>query len=140
MLNLAAANVLQLQAAVMSEEKTESSSRQSHEVEEAITDFKSFAESVGPQGLSYIVNTQVHLARRAFWTMVFILGVTQSRLMMIGNGQRFYEYPSTIKSTDPVNAQFPKVTICMNSIHSKSGMTYYPNYPGLDKAMPFYYG
>ena len=53
---------------------TEKSQSKSHEVEEAITDFKSFAESVGPQGLSYIVNTQVHLARRAFWTMVFILG------------------------------------------------------------------
>ena len=53
---------------------TEKTQSKSHEVEEAITDFKSFAESVGPQGLSYIVNTLVHLARRAFWTMVFILG------------------------------------------------------------------
>ena len=53
---------------------TEKSQSKSHEVEKAITDFKSYAESVGPQGLSYIVNTQVHLARRIFWTMVFILG------------------------------------------------------------------
>lgn len=43
------------------------------------------------KGLSYIVNTKVHLARRAFWTMVFVLGITQSILMMIGNGQRFYK-------------------------------------------------
>ena len=69
-MSAAVANSLQLQAVVM----TEKSQSKSHEVEEAITDFKSFAESVGPQGLSYIVNTQVHLARRAFWTMVFILG------------------------------------------------------------------
>ena len=119
-LNLAVANILRIQADVMSKEKND------------------FEESVGPQGPSYIVNTQVHLARRVFWTMVFIFAVTQSILIIIANGQRFYEYPSTMKSTDPVNAQFPKVTICLNSMHSKSGLAH--NYPGLDKALPFYYG
>ena len=100
---------------------------ESHELEDAITDFKSFAESVGPQGigvttnyswisgirppvafymlwnqikgLSYIVNTKVHLARRAFWTMVFVLGITQSILMMIGNGQRFYKVLRDLKTS-----------------------------------------
>ena len=65
--------------------------KQPNQVEEAMTDFKSFAEVVGPWGLSYIVNTQVHLARRVFWTMVFVLGVTQSIVMIIGNAQKFYE-------------------------------------------------
>ena len=77
--------------------------------------------------------------------------------MMINNTERFYQYPSTIKPSEfgflprfgvslqtienhskPVHAQFPKVTICLNSMHSKFGLE--KAYPGLDKALPFYYG
>jgi len=57
---------------------------------------------------------------------------------MINNTERFYQYPSTIKPSEPVHAQFPKVTICLNSMHSKFGLE--KAYPGLDKALPFYYG
>ena len=58
--------------------------------------------------------------------------------MMAGNAQRFYRFPSAIKPSEPVHAQFPKVTICLNSMHSKHGLE--KNYPGLDQALPFYYG
>ena len=54
------------------------------------------------------------------------------------NALRYFEYPSVIKPVSGVRSTFPKVTICLNSMHSQQDLDAF--YPGLAYLMPMYYG
>ena len=58
--------------------------------------------------------------------------------MICRNAHRYYQYPSMIKPVNGIQAEFPKVTICLNSMHSQKALDQL--YPGLAHALPLYYG
>jgi len=74
--------------------------------------FSKFAEHVGPHGLTYIIrfvwppkmilcnfSKEIPSYRRAFWSLVFILGLSYSFYMCFRNGTRYFNHPSIIKPT-----------------------------------------
>ncbi|CAG5085890.1 Oidioi.mRNA.OKI2018_I69.PAR.g11039.t1.cds [Oikopleura dioica] len=112
--------------------------RRSHEFDDVYTGFQKFAEVVGPQGLRYIVNKEIHQYRRIIWAIAFLGGISFSVNMIYKNTIRFYNYPTMIKPVEGVRAEFPKVTICLNSMHSHESLE--RTYPGLAEILPIYYG
>lgn len=74
--------------------------------------FTKFAEHVGPHGLTYIIrfvcltkmilrdfSKDITFYRRAFWSLIFIIGLTYSFYMCFRNGTRYFNHPSIIKPT-----------------------------------------
>ena len=74
--------------------------------------FTKFAEHVGPHGLTYIIrfvfltkmitwifSKELPFYRRAFWSLIFIIGLTYSFYMCFRNGTRYFNHPSIIKPT-----------------------------------------
>jgi len=112
--------------------------RGAHEFDDVYTGFQKFAEVVGPQGLRYIVNKEIHQYRRIIWAIAFVCGLSFSVSMIYKNTIRFYSYPTMIKPVEGVHAEFPKVTICLNSMHSRQSLE--SAYPGLGDILPIYYG
>lgn len=54
------------------------------------------------------------------------------------NFLRYCDYPSIIKQGKRIPSTFPRITICLNSLHSKKKIA--QHFPELLKALPFYYG
>ena len=54
------------------------------------------------------------------------------------NFLRYCDYPSIIKQGKRIPSTFPRITICLNSLHSKKKIA--QHFPELMKALPFYYG
>lgn len=107
-------------------------------IDDAITESKRLVDIVGPQGLPYPVNNESHTYRRVCWFCLLLLGLFYSGIMVARDANRYYEYPSVIKPVESVHAQFPKITICLNSMHSKKALENI--YPGLEEVLPLYYG
>jgi hypothetical protein len=59
-----------------------------------------------------------------------VLGCGQSVMMVLDNYNKFKSYPSylTEKTDENITTMFPKITICLNSMHSLNKLnTYYPD-------------
>ena len=91
--------------------------------------------------------------RRLFWLATIVIGVFYSFYMIKNNTLRYFTYPTQIKSvegkkflllsksyfsTEGVQAEFPKITICSNSMHSLQAIR--ENFPDLENYLPLYYG
>ena len=88
--------------------------------------------------LKIISSSDINIFRRLFWLLVFASGLSYSANMICRNALRYFEYPSVIKPVSGVRSTFPKVTICLNSMHSQQDLDTF--YPGLAYLMPMYYG
>ena len=68
--------------------------------------------------------------RRCIWFLMIICGITYSLKMIAKCAINFFKYPASIKpnlnSKDVV--RFPKVTICLNGMHSSKKIE--EKYPG----------
>ena len=80
-----------------------------------------------------VLSNDVHIVRRLFWFGVFIFGVGYSMIMIVRNIQRYYEYPTMMRVAKDGQAVFPKITVCLNSMHSKEYLT--KHYPDLESCL-----
>ena len=83
---------------------------------------------------SYIGRPETHWKRRVSWIIILLLGSTFSFILIKKNAQKYYRqttycrifeqfvfsYPSFMKeeSDHSFVTEFPKITVCLNSMHS----------------------
>ena len=70
-------------------------------------------------------------SRKVFWMLVLSAGCIYSCYMIQNNAKRYFAYPSIIKPIfrQDDHVSFPKVTICMNGMHSAKKIR--ENYPDM---------
>ena len=101
--------------------------------------FGEYAETVGPQGLLFVLKGKSPLWRKLMWTVIIIIGVIYSSYNIKLCADRFYSYPSTIKPAKNFSGlvRFPKITACLNSMHSRKKME--QKYPWVMPYLPYLY-
>ena len=101
--------------------------------------FGEYAETVGPQGLLFVLKGKTPVWRKLMWTCIIIIGVIYSSYNIKLCADRYYSYPSTIKPAKNFSGlvRFPKITACLNSMHSLRKME--AKYPWVIPYLPNLY-
>ena len=61
------------------------------------------------KNMNIYFSKDINIYRRIFWFFIFVLGLSYSVNMICHNAHRYYGFPSMIKPSKPVHAEFPKV-------------------------------
>ncbi|CBY20389.1 unnamed protein product [Oikopleura dioica] len=70
--------------------------------------------------LKYIFGKRISIPRRVMWAGVFIFGNYFAFFHIWRIGNRYYEYPHSIKDRAKIEGHsFPVITVCLNSMHSR---------------------